>query len=152
MNQQDPDTTTEGAPIGAAITEAGLLNCTMHEAAHFNGGKEWFGYLKRCNQHPRLTRMDKYFRKNRGVKSVWHVDGKPVAGLAEAAELLSSPYQARPEELALLALVPDEYTRLEERSRFIPLREVGLIEFKDGACRRTDAGRAALRKPAPTDS
>jgi hypothetical protein len=126
------------------MTEADLINCTMHESAHLNGGKEWFGYIHRCNEHPRLTRMDKYFRKNRSVESTWRVDGKPVAGLAEAAELLSTPYQPRPEELALLALVPDGYTILEERSRFIPLRELGLIEFRDGACRRTASGRDAL--------
>jgi hypothetical protein len=127
------------------MNEADLINCTMHESAHLNGGKEWFGYIHRCNEHPRLTRMDKYIRKTHRVESTWRVDGKPVAGLAEAAELLSTPYQPRPEELALLALVPDEYTMLEERSRFIPLREVGLIEFKDGECRRTDAGREATR-------
>ena len=126
------------------MTEADLLTCTTHESAHLNGGKEWFGYIHRCNEHPRLTRMDKYFRKNRAVESTWHVDGKPVANLAEAAELLSKPYQPRPEEIALLALVPDEYTRLEGRLRFIPLREVGLIEFRDGACRRTSAGRDAM--------
>jgi hypothetical protein len=129
------------------LTEADLLKCTTHEAVHLNGGKEWFGYIHRCNQHPRLTRMDKYIRKTRGVETTWNVDGKPLADLAEAARLLSSPYEPTPDELALLSEVPDEYTRFENRSRFLPLRDVGLIEFKDGACRRTDAGRSALTSP-----
>lgn len=131
------------------MNEADLAACTLHDAAHYNGGKEWFGYLKRCNQHPRLTRMDKYIRATRQVECTWNVDGKPVVGLAEAAELLSVPYEPSVEELALLAEVPDQYTRLENRSRFIPLRDVGLIEFKDGDCRRTDSGRTALGIPTP---
>jgi hypothetical protein len=129
------------------MTEADLLACTTHEASHLNGGKEWFGYIHRCDQHPRLTRLDKYIRATRGVESTWRVDGKPVSGLAEAAELLSTPYQPTPEELQLLAEVPDDFTRFEDRIRFIQLSEVGLIEFKNGDCRRTDAGRLALTRP-----
>lgn len=126
------------------MTEADLLECTMHESAHLNGGKEWFGYIHRCNQHPRLTRMDKYYRATRGVESVWRVDGMAVTSLAEAAEKLATPYQATADELTLLATVPDEFTSFEQRVRFLPLREGGLIEAKDGKFRRTDAGRAAL--------
>lgn len=127
------------------MNEADLLKCTTRETAHLNGGKEWFGYIHRCNEQPRLTRLDKYIRKTRGVESTWRVDGKSVADLAEAAKLLSTPYQPTPEELVLLALVPDDYTRLEDRVRFIPLQEVGLIEFKNGDCRRTDTGREAVK-------
>lgn len=127
------------------MTESDLLKCTTHEAAHFNGGKEWFGYLHRCNQHPRLTRMDKYFRSPRRVESTWRVDNEQVATLAEAAERLLKPYRPTPEDLTLLALVPDEFTRFEQRSRFMHLRDVGLVEFHDGNCRRTDTGRAALQ-------
>jgi hypothetical protein len=126
------------------MTEADLLKCTTRESAHFNGGKEFFGYLHRCNEHPRLTRMDKYIRKTRQRESTWNVDGKPVANLAEAAERLSTPYQPTAEELALLAEVPDQYARLEDRERFLRLQDVGLIEFEKGNCRRTDAGRTAL--------
>jgi hypothetical protein len=126
------------------MTEADLLSCTTHQSAHLNGGKEWFGYIHRCNEHPRLTRMDKYTRKTRGVESTWRVDGKPVANLAEAAELLSKTYQPTPDELKLLAEVPDEYTLLEDRVRFLPLREVGLIEARDGMIRRTASGRDAM--------
>lgn len=127
------------------MTEADLAGCTMHEAAHFNGGKEWFGFMLRCDQHPRLTRMDKYFRGTRKVESTWRVDGILVRDLAAATECLSKHYRPSAEEIELLKLVPDEWTRLEQRSRFLPLREVGLVEFKDGDCRRTETGRDALR-------
>jgi hypothetical protein len=124
-----------------------LSKCTMREVAHFNGGKEWFGYRHRCNEHPRLTRMDKYIRKTRAVESTFHVDGKQVASLEAAAELLAVPYLPTTDEVELLRLVPDEYARLDERVRFVRLKDVGLVEFKDGDCRRTDAGRAALLQP-----
>lgn len=130
------------------MTEEDLLHCTMREEAHFNGGKAWFGWMHRCIQHPRLTRMDKYIRSDRRVESTFRVDGKPVSGLAEAADRLGSPYQPTADDLTLLALVPDEFARLENRSRFLPLRDCGLVEFRDGDCRRTEAGRAALQEGA----
>ncbi len=130
--------------MAGKLTEAELLACTVQEVAHLNGGREWFGYIHRCVQHPRLTRLDKYVRKTRGVASTWRVDLKPVADLAEAAKILSTPYAPSADEIALLAEVPDEYTLFEMWVRFVPLAEVGLVEFSNGECRRTDAGRAAL--------
>jgi hypothetical protein len=126
------------------VTAIDLSKCTMREDAHFNGSKEWFGYRFRCVEHLRLTRFDKYIRKTRGVESTFEVDGEAVASLEAAAELLAKPYEIQPEDIALLNLVPDEFRRLERRSRFLRLRDVGLVEFKDGNCRRTDAGRTAL--------
>jgi hypothetical protein len=125
-----------------------LSKCTMREDAHFNGGKEWFGYRMRCIQYPRLTRFDKYLRATRGVQSTFEVDGEPVADLEAAAALLAIPYEIQPEDIKLLQLVPDEFTSLDRRSRFLRLRDVGLIEFKDGDCRLTDTGRAALQEAA----
>jgi hypothetical protein len=118
----------------------------MLEDAHFNGGKEWFGYRLRCVQHPRLTRFDKYIRKTRGVESTFEVDGEPVASIEEAARQLATPYQPIPEDIKLLELVTDDWTLLERRSPFLRLRDVGLVEFQDGKCRRTDAGRAAMKE------
>lgn len=126
------------------ITETDLLKSTTREVAHYNGGKVWFGYLHRSNQYPRLARMDKYFRATRAVESTWRVDGEPVANLAEAADRLSVPYVATPEQIELLKDVPDEFTLLEERARFTPLVEFGLVEFRDGKCRRTDTGRTTI--------
>ena len=125
-----------------------LSKCTMREDAHFNGGNEWFGCRLRCVEYPRLTRFDKYIRKTRGTQSTFQVDGEDVADLEEAARLLATPYQPMPEDIALLKLVPDEFARLDRRSHFLRLRDVGLVEFRDGECRRTDAGRAALQ-PEP---
>lgn len=126
------------------MTAADLLKCTMREESHFNGGKEWFGYRFRCVQHPRLSRFDKYIRPIRGVKSTFEVDGEEVASLEAAAELLATPYEVLPEDRKLLALIPDDWALLDQRSRFLRLRDVGLVEFKDGKCRRTDAGRSAM--------
>lgn len=126
------------------MTEADLLKCSMREEAHFNGGKVWFGYRYRCVQHPRLTRFDKYIRATRSTQSTFEIDGEPVASLAVAAELLAKPYEVQPEDIKLLNLITDEWTLLDRRSRFLRLRDVGLVEFQDGKCRRTDTGRAAM--------
>jgi len=134
------------------MTAIDLSACTMREEAHYNGGKEWFGYRHRCIQHPRLTRFDKYIRKTRSVESTFSVDGKLVANLEAAAQLLAIPYQPTPEDLELLRLVPDEWTRMEDRVRFVHLQDFGLIEFKTGDCRRTDAGRAALQSQPESGS
>ncbi len=124
------------------ITEADLAKCHMVETGHFHG-TDRFGYVHRCVQHLRLTRVDTYLRKDRSVHSEWRVDDKRVANLAEAAERLSVPYQPTAEDLALLALITDEFVLHEDRFKFRHLAVVGLIEFKDGKCRLTDTGRAA---------
>ena len=129
-----------------------LSKCTMREDAHFNGGKERFGYRLRCVEYPRLTRFDKYIRKTRDVQSTFQVDGEDVASLDVAADLLATPYQPTPDDVRLLNLLTDEWTRPEQRSRFLRLRDVGLVEFHDGNCRRTDAGRAALQPCAEAKS
>jgi len=126
------------------MTEADLLKCTMREDAHFNGGKVWFGYRFRCVQHPRFTRFDKYIRATRGVETTYEVDGEPVASLEAAAVALDRPYEVQPEDFKLLALVSEAWTTLERRSRFLRLRDVGLVEFEDGACRLTETGRVAI--------
>lgn len=127
------------------ITEADIRKCQMQQAAHLNGGADWFGYIYRCVQHPRLTRRDTYTRKDKSVKSEWHVDMQPVADLAEAATKLSVPYPVTPAQVELLKLVPIEFTLLEDRVRFVMLAEFGLVEFKNGACRLTETGKAAIK-------
>lgn len=134
-----------------SVTVIDLSKCTMREDAHFNGGKEWFGCRFRCIQHPRFTRFDKYIRATRAVESTFEVDGEPVASIEEAAEHLGVPYAPIPEDVALLELVPDDWTMLERRSRFLRLRDVGLVEFKNGECRRTDTGREAVRAGTEVD-
>ena len=61
----------------------------LKEHAHYNGGKEWFGYGHTCVEQPRLYRMDRYTRKDRSVKSTWSVDGQDCADLADAIEKLN---------------------------------------------------------------
>jgi hypothetical protein len=122
-----------------------LSRCTMLECAHFNGGKAWFGYQFRCAEYPRLTRMDRYTRATKAVESTFRVDGQPVRDLKEAAEKLAIPYVPTTDDLRLLELVPDQFEKVDGRVRFLQLQTVGLVEFKNGACRLTDSGRAALR-------
>jgi len=73
------------------ITEADLRTCTMREVAHYNGGPAWFGYGYQCNEHPRLGRITRYYRKTKATESTFSVDGKDVKDLAEAAERLNVP-------------------------------------------------------------
>lgn len=65
---------------------------TMREVAHYNGGREWFGYKYQCIQHPRLSRFDRYTRRDRSVASTWRVDGQECRSFEEAmAELDHAP-------------------------------------------------------------
>jgi hypothetical protein len=43
----------------------------LREAAHYNGGEEFFAYLHRCVENPRLSRFDRYQKKDRSVTSTW---------------------------------------------------------------------------------
>jgi hypothetical protein len=80
------------------------------------------------------------------VESTWEVDGEPIASFDEVAKQLAVPYQPTSKDVELLKLVPDDWTLLERRSPFLRLRDVGLVEFQDEKCRRTDAGRAAMKE------
>jgi hypothetical protein len=63
----------------------------MREVAHINGGKDWFGYRHQCIQQPRLSRFDRYTRKDRSVASTWRVDGEDCASLTDALAKLEVP-------------------------------------------------------------
>lgn len=75
----------------------------MREVAHYNGGKEWFGYRHQCIEQPRLSRMDRYLRKDRSVQSTWRVDGCDVASFDEALIELEVPPRLTIAEMRLLA-------------------------------------------------
>lgn len=64
---------------------------TMRETAHLNGGKDWFGYKHQCIEQPRLSRLDRYLRKDRSVTSTWRVDGGDCASFEDALDQLESP-------------------------------------------------------------
>lgn len=126
----------------------------MREAAHYNGGWEFFAYLHRCVEQPRLSRFDRYGRKDRSVISTWRTDGIDQPSLADAVEALNTPPVFDGEELAYLASLPSEWTRktvpntinweVNER-----VTNKGGVEWMSGSYRITPAGRAALKEQTP---
>ena len=62
----------------------------MREVMHINGGKDFFGYVHRCIEEPRLERYDRYDRKSRQVQSTWRVDGVDQPSLIAAGVALEA--------------------------------------------------------------
>lgn len=122
------------------ITAADLANCHMREEAHYNGGREFFGYGYRCIEHPRIYQIVKYYRKDRSTVIEWYVDGERVADLAAAADRLSAPPTITAQEREALAGLSTEFTPKRDLDYdfevFRRLADKGLIEWKDGHCRR----------------
>lgn len=140
----------------AAITIETISGWKMRERAHYNGGKEWFGYGHQCVEEPRLYRIDRYQRATRSVESEWQVDGQPVPSLEAAAEMLNIEPTLAGEEGPLLLLVTPEYQRrseikahdayasLEEPfTAFHYLDRKGMVEWEDGRVRLTRRGHLA---------
>lgn len=140
------------------ITLADAADWTVTESAHYNGGKEWFGYGYTCVQQPRLYRLDKYLKKDRTVTSTWSVDGKDCADLTEAVERLNVDPVIGDDERAMLAsLLPafqplarvreaEPYTTLTDAPSVLHhwLRRKGLVEAQNGHVRRTELGDRIL--------
>lgn len=147
------------------ITLADADMWTMREVAHYNGGKEWFGYGYTCNQNLRLYRLDRYTRKDRAVKSEWSVDGEKCADLAEAVERLNTdPIIGDDERTMLASLLPafqplgevrkrEPYTTLPDAVTILHhwLSRKGLVEAQNGHIRRTELGDKLL-STTPGDS
>lgn len=130
----------------------------MRERAHYNGGKEWFGYGHQGIEQPRLYRIDRYMRKDRSVVSEWQVDGEKVDSFEAAVDRLNTPPVLSNEERAFLAEVPDDWAPCKE-VRALPvtgdndvhhvthyLDRKGLIEASNGKCRRTELARELLAR------
>lgn len=112
---------------------------TMRETAHYNGGKEWFGYKYQCIEQPRLSRKDRYTRKDRSVSSVWLVDGEECATFGAALEILESPPALTVPELDIVAAFTA--VTMEKRGfgnfseAYPPLKALdskGLVWWEDG--------------------
>lgn len=120
------------------------------DAVHFNGGKVFFGWGHRCVDQPRLLVIDKYFKADRSTKRSYVVDGKTTfEALPEALVELSAPPVISPEDIELLRKLPDDWSRQSPRSPYLPLAEMGLIEWGRDAddkvtLRRTAAGTQAV--------
>lgn len=120
---------------------------TTRETAHYNGGKEWFGYGGQCIQEPRLGYIDRYYRATRDRVRTWKVDGQDCADADAAWAALQVPVVVTDEERAALKIIGDEpadYRRAIDHEITHFLRAKGLIEYgPPGRCKRTDAGRDA---------
>lgn len=125
------------------------------DAVHFNGGREFFGWGHRCVDQPRLLVIDKYFRKDRSTQRSYLIDGKtPCTTLDEALAVLSKPPTISDDLLALLRGLSDEWIDADGRVPYLPLHDMGLMEFhhdkesRQFLMRRTDAGRAVIAEKA----
>jgi hypothetical protein len=128
----------EDAEVGGRELDASKW--TLREAGHFNGGKEWFGYLMRCDQQPRLARFDRYSRRDKSVTSTWRVDGRDVRSLADALGELAHPPRLTIGEISVLVAVgtePADLRRVHPYETMSALRDKGAIAYgPPGRCRR----------------
>lgn len=141
-----------------AITVEDAADWHMRETAHYNGGKEWFGYGHQCIEQPRLYRLDRYARKDRSVTSTWSVDGNDCADFEAAVEALNTPPTISDDERTMLAdLLPafqpigevrkrDPYLTLPDATSILhyQLPRKGLVWAESGHIRRTELGSALL--------
>ncbi len=134
------------------ITQETVRNWRMRERAHYNGGKEWFGYGHQCIENPRLYRLDRYLRKDRSVKSEWQVDGLACADIDDAITRLNSPAQLVGDEKKMLDIIPLGFARrdaIKADPRYSELTDPfsllhwldrkGFIEWQSGQVRRRDS-------------
>lgn len=116
-----------------------LKGCTMRETMHLNGGEAWFGYGYQCNEHPRLSRIDRYDRKTKAVTSVWQVDGDDVPSLDDAAARLAAPPVITDQMRADMDAIGHEFADHRKSigySRLKKLEACGLLEWGErGQCR-----------------
>lgn len=115
---------------------------TMRETAHYNGGSEWFGYKYQCIQQPRLSRKDRYTRKDRAVTSKWLVDGEECASFEEALDRLSVAPVMSAGELDTIAafsgvvMAKRDFPDFDAvRGHLMTLSEKGLVWWENGAVR-----------------
>lgn len=124
------------------ITVDDLKGCRMRHRAHLDGPrgpKGWFGDVRVCIEHPRLSRFDKCHRATRKVELIWQVDGEACASLDEAVAKLNEPPVLTDSEKAALESVTDEWQDLRRQgitADLLTLGYKGMIEWEDGKCRR----------------
>lgn len=121
------------------ITLDALKDCKLRHGAHLDGSG-WFGDIHQCIEHPRLSRMVRYIKKDRSHEVTWRVDGNAVGGqLSDAIEALNKPPILTLIEQEVLSRVPAEFVDLrktEDWRTLHALRDKGMIEFEAGKCRK----------------
>lgn len=152
-----PVSRSGNADLLGEITIEVARGWTMREHAHYNGGREWFGYGHQCIENPRLYRLDRYMRKDRSVQSEWSVDGEKCASFEDAVERLKLPPAILFDEMEMLALIEPEFIGWNElkakpgygafaepHHQLHYLDRKGLIEWQAGKVRLTASGASAL--------
>lgn len=128
------------------ITVEDLKGLRLRHQAHLDGPrgpKGWFGDVRQCIEHPRLSRFDKCHRATRKVEVIWQVDWQPCASLEEAVAKLNEAPVLTDAEKAALERVTDDWQDLRKGggiNDLIMLGYKGLIEWEDGKCRRRKNG------------
>lgn len=123
-------------------------NWQMIQAEHHNGGAEFFAYVHRCVQQPRLTRYDRYTRKDKSVTSTWRTDGIAHPSLESAVEALNTQPVFTDAELEWMRDLPTEWTQKEtgmmDWVMNDTVRDKGGIEWHQGQYKITDVGLEAI--------
>ena len=130
-----------------------LRGCALRETAHYNGGRDWFGYDHECIEYPRLRRHDRYDRRSKSVSSKWFVDEAECIDIHDAAKRLQIKPVLPDELLPALALVTDEpqdFRKTEHLSAILRLRRYGMVHANKGRVTITELGREY--KPKETDN
>lgn len=149
-NPHDFGPTDSGGVVACKkIAAADAANWHMREATHYNGGDVFFAYLHRCVEQPRLSRYDRYERKDQSVKSTWRADGIDHPTIEAAIEALNTPPVFDAAELAFLSAAPQDWAKKgppgtidwEVNERVV---NKGGVEWERGSYRITPAGRAAI--------
>lgn len=120
------------------VTIADVANWHLRQTAHLDGprGKNgWFGDIHQCIEQPRLSRIVKYFRKDRSHTVTWRIDRHDAADLQEAVATLNTPPVLTDAEKEALAKYPTEWTHAHEAMRMVggyelhhALGDKGMIE------------------------
>jgi hypothetical protein len=91
-----------------------LMTANYHYAAHYNMGRNGYGYGYRCEEFPRISFIDRDYRptkENPDARMVreWYVDGAKVESVEAAARALAKPPTLTDDEKRILESIPPEF-------------------------------------------
>jgi len=148
------------------ITADNLKGCKGTFAAHFNYGPAGGASMYRSIDYPRFSWLVRVYRGKMAHKlgkrgdTFFHVDGKQVATLEDAAAALNVPADMSLEEHALLQWLPRDWVTpaamreavggdriLDAQNILDPLKEKGFLQIK--YLPEPDPERAKIKPLAP---